>query len=69
MWSVTDDDKIQGKLVFNGGFGYLALGFANPEGGKNGMHGASIMMAIPGGNYSARFGLDLEMDESVKEYV
>jgi len=68
MWNVVDD-KIQGKLVFNGLFGYLAMGFAHPEGNKNGMNGASIIMAIPGGNYSAKFGLDLGMESSVNEYV
>merc|ERR1712183_101535 len=68
MWNVVDDN-VEGKLVFNGLFGYLSLGFSYPGGNKNGMNGASIIMAIPGGNYSAKFGLDLGMEPTVNEYV
>ena len=68
MWSVKDN-KIDGMLVFNGGFGYLATGFPFPGGDKNGMHGASVIMAIPGGDYSAKFGLNLTLDENVQEYT
>ena len=68
MWNVVGD-KIDGKLVFNGLFGYLALGFAHPTGRHNGMNGASIIMGVPGGNYSAKFGLDLSIGDNVQEYV
>ena len=68
MWNVVGD-KIDGKLVFNSLFGYLALGFAHPTGHHNGMNGASIIMGVPGGNYSARFGLDLSIGDNVQEYV
>ena len=68
MWNVVDN-KIEGKLVFNGLFGYLSMGFAHPTGNLNGMNGASIIMAVPGGNFSAKFGLDLSLDENVQEYV
>jgi len=68
MWNV-DGDKIDGKLVFNGQFGYLAIGFANPGGKHNGMNGASIIMAIPGGNYTAKYGFDLSHSASIAEWV
>lgn len=68
MWSIVDGDKIRGRLVFNGLFGYLAMGFAHPTGSKNGMQGASIIMALPGGNFSSQYGLDPTMDDTVLEY-
>jgi len=68
MWNV-DGDSVDGKLVFNGLFGWLAFGFFNPGGKHNGMNGASIIMAVPGGNYSAKLGLDMSMNETVEEYV
>ena len=43
MWNVVGD-KIDGKLVFNGLFVYLALGFVHPTGHHNGMNGASNIM-------------------------
>ena len=35
----------------------------------NGMLGATIIMALPGGNYSAFSGLDLSLDPTIEEYV
>mmetsp|Transcript_1934 Transcript_1934/g.4153 ORF Transcript_1934/g.4153 Transcript_1934/m.4153 type:complete len:746 (+) Transcript_1934:136-2373(+) len=68
MWNVVDDE-VEGKLVFHGLFGYLAFGFAYEGGKKNGMHGAPIIMALPGGGYTAKFGLDMDLGPSVSEYV
>ena len=68
MWSV-EDDAIKGRLVYNGLFGWIAFGFADPDGEKNGMHGATVLMALPGGNYSAYSGLDLSLDPTIEEYV
>ena len=68
MWNVVGE-KIDGKLVFNGLFGYLALEFAHHTGHHNGMNGASIIIGVPGGNYSAKFGLDLSIRDNVQEYV
>jgi hypothetical protein len=69
MWSIVDGG-IRGRIAFNDLFGWLALGFAGPEGAaKNGMHGGEIIMALPGGNYSAVTGLDLSMEPNVNEYM
>jgi hypothetical protein len=40
QWSVKDDE-VHGRLVYNGLFGWIAFGFANVTGDKNGMHGVS----------------------------
>jgi len=73
LWSVVEDDagakKIKARLAFDNVFGWLALGFANVDDEiHNGMNGASIIMAIPGGNYAADTGLDLSVDGSVATY-
>jgi hypothetical protein len=71
MWNVvnaTDGSlSIYGKLVFNGIFGFLA--FPKEGDDKNGMHGVSIIMGLPGGNYSAVTGIALSMETKVEEYV
>jgi len=61
QWSVVDEEQgiVKGRLVFNDVFGWLSLGFADPEGKHNGMNGANILMALPGGNYSSKFGLEV----------
>ena len=69
LWSVTDDGQVDGKVVFNGGFGFLGLGFAHPGGKHNGMNGASVILATPGGNYTAQHGLDMDLEDMVHEYV
>ena len=77
LWSVVENDttagggkKLKARLVFDNVFGYLALGFANQEDTQhNGMNGASIIMAIPGGNYTADKGLDLSVDGSIATYM
>jgi len=38
MWSI-EGDAVRGRIAFNGLFGWLAFGFANVGGEKNGMHG------------------------------
>jgi hypothetical protein len=70
MWSVLPDNKtISGRLSFNGLFGFLAIGFRNiNDPYLNGMLGAKILLALPGGNYSAATGLDLSLPSSLKEY-
>jgi len=68
LWTVTDG-MVDGRFVFNGLFGWLAFGFANVGGSKNGMSGATIIMALPGGDYDAAVGLDTTLDDSVEEYV
>jgi hypothetical protein len=65
MWSVKDD-HIAGRLAYNGIFGYLSMGFSGVL--ENAMQGAKVIMALPGGNYSAITGLDLAMDHNVHEY-
>jgi len=70
QWSVIDQEQvIQGRLLYNGLFGYLSFGFAGLNGAKNGMHGAMILMALPGGNYSAVTGLDLTLESTIGTYV
>lgn len=72
MWSV-DDDQIHAKLTFRGLFGYISIGLANmdPEARHNGMNGARIIMALPGGGgeYSAKDGLDLDKSKTIEEYI
>ena len=73
LWSVVEGEagtmKVKARLAFDNVFGWLALGFANVEDTHlNGMNGASIIMAIPGGNYAPDAGLDLSVDGSVATY-
>ena len=43
---------MHGKLAFRGLFGYISIGIANmdPKVRHNGMNGARIIMALPGGD-------------------
>jgi hypothetical protein len=68
MWSVVDG-SIKARLAFNNVFGWLSTGFADPDGKHKGMNGGHIVMAVPGGNYSAITGLDLDVEASVGSYV
>lgn len=68
MWSVQNGGRIKGRLAFDGIFGFIALGFAFPGGRHNGMNGAKIFMGVPGGDYTAKTGLDLEKFTPVQEY-
>lgn len=68
MWSIVDG-KVVGRLAYNGIFGYLAIGLAGPPGSKhNGMNDAPIIMALPGGNYTAKYGLDLSLGPQINEH-
>jgi hypothetical protein len=69
MYTLEDDHGVNGRLVYNGLFGWIAFGFANPTGDLNGMLGATIIMALPGGNYTAFSGLDLSLDPTIEEYI
>ena len=70
MWTVKNE-KIHGRLAYNGLHGWLALGFANlaENAGHNGMNGANILMSIPGDDYDAATGFDFTKNTSVAEYV
>lgn len=59
QWSVVDEEKgiVKGRLVFGDVFGWLGFGFANPGGKHNGMNGGNILLALPGGDYTAEYGL------------
>jgi hypothetical protein len=61
QWSVVDQEQgiLKGRLAFNDVFGWLSIGFSHPEGRHNGMNGADILLALPGGNYTPRFGLQV----------
>jgi len=61
QWSVVDEEQgiVKARLAFNDVFGWLAMGFADPEGRHNGMNGADILLALPGGNYTPTFGLEV----------
>jgi hypothetical protein len=66
---VDDGKKIKARLAFNNVFGWLALGLANTtDYGLNGMLGANVLLAMPGGNYTAATGLDLSAGGSVATY-
>ncbi|KAL7487092.1 hypothetical protein ACHAW6_012672 [Cyclotella cf. meneghiniana] len=71
MWSVTDDNKIKARLVHNNVFGWLAVGFADPNGDHNGMNGGQILLATPFGteNYSPVTGLDNSTEAMIATYV
>jgi hypothetical protein len=69
MWDILESGQINGRLAYNGLLGYLAFGFANVGGSKNGMHGATILLAIPGDNYTATDGFELDAGPSVQEFV
>ncbi len=70
MWTINADGLVEGRIAFNGLFGWLAVGLLNltPGAGHKGMNGASILMAVPGGDYSAADGFDLSLEPTIKEY-
>lgn len=71
FWSVSTDNKVKAKLVFNNVFGWLSVGLANKASGakKNGMNGGNVLMAKPGSSYSAVTGLDLTDGPVVHEHL
>lgn len=69
MWSTNaTSGSIRAKLAFNGIFGWIAFGFPSADGSHNGMNGGQILMAVPGGNYSSRTGLDMSLNGSIATY-
>ena len=67
-WRVVDG-IVHAKMAVGGLFGWLAFGFENPGGHHNGMNGAPIVMAMPGGDFDDRTGLDLTQGPQVDEYI
>jgi hypothetical protein len=63
MWSVTNEG-IKACLVQNNVFGWLGIGFADPDGGHNGMDRGQILLTSPYDteNYSPVTGLDNSTD-------
>ena len=49
-WSVSSDSKrVTISHLTSGRVGWMAIGLRHPDGKKNGMNGAPVIMAIPGG--------------------
>jgi hypothetical protein len=71
MWSVLDGGIVKARLVHDNVFGWLAMGFADPEGGHNGMNGGQILLASPysSENYSPVTGLDNSTEAAIATYV
>lgn len=67
MWNVTQNHTVQGRLVVNSLFGWIAMGFRGPQSFP--MFGAEILMGLPGGNYSIQNGLDLSLGPMTHEYT
>lgn len=71
LWNIVGgvgQRRIQAKMVYNGLFGWLSFGLRSPTGSKNGMQGAWVAMAQPGGGYTLTGGLNLSLPGSVREY-
>ena len=70
MWSIVDG-MIKGRLVHDNVFGWLAMGFADPDGGHNGMNGGQILLATPYSteDYSPVTGLDNSSEAMIATYV
>jgi len=48
-WTLSEDQKsVTIAHLVEGRVGWMSIGLRNPSGKKNGMHGAPIVMAIPG---------------------
>ena len=49
-WTLSEDrKKVTVSHLTEGRVGWMAIGLRHPEGKKNGMNGAPVIMAIPGG--------------------
>lgn len=66
QYTVVNGRQVQGRLSFNGIFGYLGFGFAGPV---NNMASGRVLLAMRGGNYTPQTGLDLTQGPQVNEYV
>jgi len=45
-WEVTEAGALKARMMNNGHVGWMSIGPSNPSGGKNGMQGAHVIMAI-----------------------
>ena len=68
QYNITSDGNVKGRLAFNGIFGYLSFGFKG-VGGRITMYNAPVILAMPGGNFTALDGLDLTLGPEVHEYI
>ena len=66
--TVVDGSTVMGRLIFNGIFGYLSIGFAGP-GTSNFMANGRVMVATRGDEFSPRYGLDLTLPNVVQDYI
>ena len=68
----TVTKRAQIEVLYNGLFGWIALGFRWPGGYHMGMNGAPILMGLPYGggdvSYTAKYGLDLGKGATVKPF-
>jgi hypothetical protein len=70
QWNVVgegDEQMIEGRLAFNGVFGYLSIGKSG-EGGRNKMFNAPVIFALRGSNYTPETGFELGSDPYIGEY-
>jgi hypothetical protein len=58
---------IQGRLAFNGIFGYLSIGKSG-VGGRIKMYNAPVIFALRGSNYTPQLGFELDTDPYIGEY-
>jgi hypothetical protein len=69
QYTVVDGSTVKGRLIFNGIFGYLGIGFAGEVGAINFMSNGRVIMATRGDEFSPRFGLDLSLPNAIHEYI
>jgi hypothetical protein len=74
QWSVvkatagsTEKKFINGRLAFNGIFGYLSIGKSG-IGGRIKMYNAPVIFALRGSNYTPKSGFELDTEPYVGEY-
>jgi len=69
MWKITGG-AASIKVVYKGAFGYLALGVRAPgQGvGTSAMYNGDIVMALGGGDYTPRYGMNYSYAGSMGEY-
>ena len=70
QYTVTNGDSVTGRLIFNGIFGFLAVGLAgDATTSGNVMSHGRVLVATRGDDFSARTGLDLSLPNAVHEYI
>jgi hypothetical protein len=62
-----EQKHVQGRLAFNGIFGYLAIGKSG-AGGRNKMYNAPVIFALRGSNYTPQRGFELDTEPYIREY-